>query len=423
MSVKLTSRRDFLKKSFGFVTAGVVLPHLGLSLFGQEAPIFAPDPNNRKIFLVIQFAGANDGLNTVIPYTDPAYLRARPNLGLTDKDGIIPISDKYALHPQLDEVKKLFDEKKVAIVHGVGYPSPNLSHFRSQDIWHTANPTDISGEGWLGKYVELAYGRQVGLGAVSVGSDLPKTLLSDTAVIPAITSFQRYSYQTDSKYTADGINQQTTFTSTNSASGRTAGSLAAAIAATGTDAVSGAKTLQTDIAQYKSSVTYPNNKLAAAMKMLAQVVTTSTTTQILYASLGGFDTHSNQYADTKTTGDHANLLKAFSEAVDAFYRDMAEHGLADKVVMMQWSEFGRRVNENGSKGCDHGTAAPMFIIGNPIKGGIYGDQPSLTDLDSAGNMKFKVDFRSVYGTILDKWLGVPSAQVLGGTFENVGFLG
>lgn len=420
MFSKHINRRNFLKQGFGFVTAGVVLPHLGLSGFAQT-PSFAPA--DRRILVVIEFAGGNDGLNTVIPYTDPAYLKARPTIGLTDKDGILSISDRYALHPELAELKPFYDAGNMAIIQSVGYPDSTLSHFRSRDIWHTADPVKISGEGWLGKAAEQLYGSNVGLKALSVGNGLPKTLQSSVAVIPAIVKFPRYDYQTDSKHAADGKNQEKTFTNIYGQT-RTKGTLDQSIASVGLDALEGADTLQAGIAQYQSNVEYPaNNPLSEGLKMLAQIITTIPESQILYVTLGGFDNHSQQIAaaDQKLSGDHATLLKYFSEGVDAFYKDLAGHGLAEQVVVMQWSEFGRRPNENGSLGTDHGTASSLFVIGNPVKGGIYGNHPNLTSLDRAGNVTFDIDFRSVYGTILDGWLKVSSSQVLGASFENIGF--
>ncbi|HNG92775.1 MAG TPA: hypothetical protein PLB32_08265, partial [Acidobacteriota bacterium] len=255
MFSKHINRRNFLKQGFGFVTAGVVLPHLGLSGFAQT-PSFAP--SDRRILVVIEFAGGNDGLNTVIPYTDPAYLKARPTIGLTDKDGILSISDRYALHPELAELKPFYDAGNLAIVQSVGYPEATLSHFRSRDIWHTADPVKISGEGWLGKAAEQLYGSNVGLKALSVGNGLPKTLQSPVAVVPAIVKFPRYDYQTDSRYAADGKNQEKTFTNIYGQT-RTKGTLDQSIAMIGLDALEGADTLQAGIAQYQSNVQYPAN--------------------------------------------------------------------------------------------------------------------------------------------------------------------
>jgi uncharacterized protein (DUF1501 family) len=186
--------------------------------------------------------------------------------------------------------------------------------------------------------------------------------------------------------------------------------------------------LRTAVAGYSSTVTYPTGSLASAMRMVAQIATTVADANLFYVQLGGFDHHSaeigsNQAPTDKTVGQHAALLGQLSQAIKAFYDDMTAHNLADNVVLMTWSEFGRRPNENASRGTDHGTASVQMIVGNPVHGGVYGEQPSLTDLDSAGNMKFKVDFRAVYATILDKWLSADSKAILGNQFENIGFLG
>ena len=246
-------------------------------------------------------------------------------------------------------------------------------------------------------------------------------------MVPSISNFANYTYQTDARFPGDRNNQINTFNSTNRRA-FTADTFISAVATTSVDAVAGAAQVQASVGTYTSSVVYPTpNPLAAALKMAAQLIIT-TGSNLLYVQLGGFDHHSelignNESATNKMVGQHFTLLTYFSQGVKAFYDDLAEHGLADKTVMMEWSEFGRRPQENASFGTDHGTSSQMFIIGDPIHGGLYGEQPSLSDLDQAGNLKFKVDFRSVYATILDRWLGVDSKTVLGSQYENVGFLG
>ncbi len=427
-----TTRRQFIKRSAAMVTVGVVMPKLWTT--EARGQTLAANPN-RRILVIIQLAGGNDGLNTVVPYTDSRYYSQRPTLSfkdseLKDKDSRSTIiSSEFGLHPALSEIRDLYEAGRVAVTLGVGYPNPTLSHFLSMDIWHTANLTGLGTEGWLGKYADLALVGKAGLPASSVGGVLPKSLYSSKVVIPSILSFSLYDFITDFNYPGDSNNQLNTF---NRTAGRSLStdSYNGAINGIGVEAVKGALEVKSSIANYSSSVTYaPDNPLAQGMKMLAQIITTIPEASLLYVTLGSFDHHSDQishpnnHAD-KLSGQHAGLLKWFSQAAKAFYDDMAQHGLADNVVMMQWSEFGRRLNENASFGTDHGTAAPLLVIGNQVKGGLYGQQPSLaaTDLDAAGNMKFTVDFRSVYATVLDRWLGVDSKSVLGATFENVGFL-
>jgi uncharacterized protein (DUF1501 family) len=415
------------------VTVGMVIPRLFLSDVRGEQVAFTP---KRKL-VVIQLAGGNDGLNTVVPYTDSQYHSLRPTLGFKDtelktNDGSSTIiSSQYGLHPAMAEIKDLYDQGRVAIVLGVGYPNPNLSHFLSMDIWHTADINGVGSKGWLGKYADLALIGQSNLTAASIGSlELPRSFGSDKFVIPNIIDFSLYNFIADPTYPGDYNNQINTF---NVGASRvlSGGGFIGAINNTAFESVRGAQQLQRSINSYTSTISYPaNNPLAAGLKMVAQLMTTVPEASLLYVQLGGFDNHSDQIGDkqndrsNKKVGDHAMLLKWVSEAVKLFHQDLTEHGLADDVVMMQWSEFGRRPGENASFGTDHGTAAPLFVIGNPVQGGLYGEQPSLasTELDPAGNVKFKVDFREVYATVLEKWLGADSKLVLGAQYPNVGFL-
>lgn len=421
-----TTRRQFIKRGLGMVTVSVALPQLWRSVARAESP----DPD-RKILVVLEMLGGNDGLNTVVPYTDSRYYSFRPTLGIkeaelkTAQGQSTIISDRFGLHPSMGQMKQLYDAGKVAIVQGVGYPEPSLSHFMSADIWHTTNLAG-KGDGWLGRYSETALAGRPGLSAVSIGSRPPKTFASSKVVIPNIFSFDLYSFQTDQKYVNNRNRKLDAFNALYSRSFPEE-SFADAVSNVGSDAVTGAGRIGLAPTNYRSTVTYPaNNPLAAGLKMLAQIITAIPEARLLYVQLGFFDHHGQQIAGptSKLTGQHATLLQYFSDAVKAFYDDMLEHELADKVLIMQWSEFGRRPNENNSLGTDHGTASSLFIIGNPVAGGFYGQQPSLEAmaLDGAGNMKFTVDFRSVYATVIDGWLGGDSGEVLGAPFENLGFI-
>lgn len=421
-----TTRRQFIKRGLGMVTVSVALPQVWLG--GARAQAGDPD---RRILVVIEMLGGNDGLNTVVPYTDSRYYSFRPTLGIKDtelKDAqgrTTIISDRFGLHPSMGRMKELYDAGRVAIVQGVGYPEPSLSHFLSADIWHTTNPTG-KGDGWLGRYAEAALQGQPGLSAVSIGPRPPKTFTSSKVVVPNIFSFDLYSFQTDQKYASNRSRKIDAF---NAIYGRSFpdNSFASNVSNIGLDAVTGAARIGAAPANYRSTVLYPaNNPLAAGLKMLAQIITAIPETRLLYVQFGFFDHHANQIGGptSKLTGQHATLLEYFSDGVKAFYDDMIEHELADKVLLLQWSEFGRRPNQNNSLGTDHGTASSLFIIGNPVAGGLYGEQPSLDALalDEAGNLKFTVDFRSVYATVIDGWLGGDSEQVLGSRYENVGFI-
>lgn len=430
-----TTRREFIKSGAGMVTLSLVMPKVWLSSARAQSGA------GRKILVVIQLNGGNDGLNTLIPYTDSRYMSLRPDLAfrdseLKDDQGRSTIIDsQFGLHPAMSEIKEMFDAGRVAIINGVGYPSPNLSHFLSKDIWATGNLNGGAGNGWLGKYADRSLVGKSDLSAINIGGALPKAFFADNVVVPSISNFANYTFQTDPRNQGDRNNQLGAFNSTNT---RTfpEDSLLGTLAGTGVDALAGAAEVTTAVANYTSTITYPTgtaprgNQLANALKMAAQLITTIPEANLLYVEFGGFDTHAAQIGSpaepaNKLIGDHALLMNDFSEAVKAFYDDLAAHGLADNALIMEWSEFGRRPQQNASFGSDHGTTSQMFIIGNPVHGGLYGEQPSLspTSLDNAGNMVFNVDFRAVYGTILDKWLGSDSQAVLGSRFEDVGFLG
>ena len=441
------NRRQFIKRGAGAVSVSLIMPRtwMGGIAYGQE---IAADPT-RKIFVVIQLGGGWDGLNTVIPFTDSSYKTARPTIGfseseLKDETGASTIlgNNPFAFNPAMGELKTLYDAGKVGVVLGAGYPNQNLSHFFATDIWQTAN-TSGAGNGWLGRYADEKLFGKSGLSAVSIGGGgLPKAFYADKVVIPSIAPaggadpFVNYTFQTDPRFAGDRNNQVNTFKA-NSIRGFPAGSFTAALADAGFGAEAGATQLRAAVQNYTPGATYPTGNqpsatavnFGLALKMVAQIITTIPDANLLYVQLGGFDHHSQEIgtaADSfrdKTKGALATLLKALSLGVKTFYDDLAAHGLADNVVMLGWSEFGRRVKENASVGTDHGTVEPLIVIGNAVHGGVYGEHPSLSDLDNAGNMKYKIDFRSVYATILDKWLGADSQSILGSSYGDVGFLG
>jgi uncharacterized protein (DUF1501 family) len=419
-----TTRRQFIKRSAGAVSASLIMPKLIFA--GSQEPAAA---SGRKIIVVLQLGGANDGLNTVVPYADSRYLSLRPNLGFqTSELGSTMIDSQFAFHPAMTEIKALHDAGKVATILGVGYPSANLSHFSSTDIWMTANLSG-AGKGWLGRYADKELKGQTGLTAVSIGA-LPKILYADDVVVPSISSFATFTYQTDARNAGDRNNKLNTFNANNTRA-FAAGSFTELLAQEGKGALDSTLQVANSVNTYSSTVTYPaNNALANAFKMIAQLATTIPGTSVFHLSIGGFDTHSQQIGSAadqfknRLIGQHYNLWRSISQSIDAFYKDMVEHNLGDKTLVMTYSEFGRRPNENASSGCDHGTASPMFVVGNAVHGGLYGAQPSLatTALDNAGNMRFSTDFRAVYATVLDRWLETDSQAILGQKFDNLSFL-
>ncbi|MBI4851601.1 MAG: DUF1501 domain-containing protein [Acidobacteria bacterium] len=411
------SRRDFLKGTLSLLTLSLAAPTFSF----ESSKAFAAGTSPNKILVVVQLDGGNDGLNTVVPYSDKAYYAARPNLAIPETS-VLKASDKVGFHPVMTKFKGLFDQQKIAVIQNVGYPNPNLSHFQSRAILNRADPTtreEVFQLGWLGKYGDLKSNSDNPLSIVNLGDGrgslaLPKSLVGNKILPSSINSFPLYQFLTDAQYPSDRNNQVNTFVKSNSANSTSSDFLY--IGQTGLDAVSSSESLQTGIKKYTPAIKYPENSLGVQLQMAAQIIAGDLGAEIIHVTLGGFDTHSGQ------KDDQEELLTAISESFDAFYQDLVRLGKADKVLVMAFSEFGRRVRENGSAGTDHGTSGPMFVMGNAVKGGLYGNSPDLTNLDSAGNTVFDIDFRAVYGTVLSDWLQTDSQAVLGSKFENIGFI-
>lgn len=372
------------------------------------------DPSKKKnILVVLQLSGGNDGLNTVVPFGDPNYAKLRPQLGIPATD-VLKLTDSVGLHPSLGKVKSLYDSGKVAVVQGVGYPNPNRSHFRSMDIWHSASPETFERSGWLGRYVSACdCAQDNALPAMSVGDQLNTAFWTDTTLVPAVASIGAFSFLTDTKYKNDRTFQMQTLQNIYNQAGNW--SNAEGLIRRGTiNALSSSDELQRIAATYKSPVVYPtNNGLANQLKTVAQVIAGNLGTRLFSVSMGGFDTHTNEKAT------HDKLFAQIGDALDAFMQDLANMKMQDNVTIMTFSEFGRRAKQNGSNGTDHGTAEPMFIIGNGVKGGLYGTYPSLGDLDNNGDLKFNADFRSIYAGMLKDVVGADPVPILGGAYSPI----
>jgi uncharacterized protein (DUF1501 family) len=417
--MKLT-RRAMIKDGLLVVSAGMVMPAIfsrgvasarAQALDGSRMAQTASD----RTLIVVQMAGGNDGLNTVVPFTDPLYLKMRPTLGIPETK-VLPLDTRLGLHPNLQPLQKLWHDGHLAIVEGVGYPNPSLSHFQAMDIWQTLDLSGNGSEGWLGKLVSGLVDRDGHpFKALDIGVQTAQALQSITTQVPTVASVQSYRLYPD-PVDADGGNTrlQALMKLYNSYPGTAP--YAALLDTTALSAQDGSRQLHQADATYRPAVTYPKGPFADGLKVLAEAIVQGLGLRVGYVTLGGFDTHANQAAT------HDVLMQTLANGVSAFYSDLAAHGKADNVVVMTWSEFGRRVEENGSLGTDHGTAAPMFILGNPVNKGIYGEPPSLSSLDENGNLKYTVDFRSVYATVLDRWMGASSKAVLGGSFGTQNFL-
>jgi uncharacterized protein (DUF1501 family) len=352
-------------------------------------------------------------------------------LGLKESDLKDPqgrstiISERFGLHPALAPLMPLYDEGRIAIIAGVGSAKPNLSHFEATDQWQTGDPDNRKRDGWLGRYLNVKYSDGgLGIPAMSLRTTFAPRALQSAIDVPSISNFDEYGLRGDSRYpeelsgllkVLDGAYGRAL------ARSNPAGDFSRIAA----NALGTIQRIRAIPGSYTSSVVYPNSTLAQALRMVVQVMTALPEAGIFYVETGGFDTHARQ-ADTanNTAGTHANLLAQYSAAITAFYADLAEHNLADHVLTMTVSEFGRQVPENGSNGTDHGTSGPVFLIGNQVLGGVYGEHPSLdaAKLDAAGNMAVTVDFRAVFSNILENWLGAEPELIVDQRFEDLGFL-
>jgi uncharacterized protein (DUF1501 family) len=407
----LFNRRDFLKTTIGALAAAPIAPHMLLKKAVASRAVSAS--NNEPILVVLQLAGGNDGLNTIIPYASADYYHDRPNIAVPAKN-VIPIDQAVGFSPYLTGMKDPYDKGKVAILENVGYPNSSRSHFQATQIWETADPAGSTPTGWLGRYLDAEVStEQSPLAGIALGPMLPQTLMSRRAQVTAIESVNTFRFLINRTESAQILTAyQSMYGSTTESLPQYMGLVRAA----GADAEQGVKDLESVSLKYTPSVTYPANPLGRELQFVAQLIAGDLGTRVFHVSLGGFDDH---VAEVFT---HANLMKYLGDSVNAFYKDLEAHGKADEVLIMTFSEFGRRVKENAGRGTDHGTAAPLFVIGGRVKGGYYGTDPSLTQLDSNGDLTFAIDFRSVYGTVLDRWLNASSSQILGGSFETLPFL-
>jgi uncharacterized protein (DUF1501 family) len=362
--------------------------------------------SNDRVLLVINFQGGNDGLNTVVPYGMADYYRFRPSLGVPQSD-VLRIDNVVGLNPVLGPFKKMYDAGKVAIVQGVGYPDPDHSHFRSTEIWQTAQPKGYESTGWIGRYLDSAGLPKDNLfNAVALNNVLPELMISKTTDVPAIDALRGYGLRSDS----NAGNREAFHEFVRDTTVPFRSPFLAQVAEIEDHAQRGAEELPKLVAGYKVQATYPTTALGRSLALAAQIVGSKLGTRVLYIQHGSFDTHVTQ----KQTQDR--LLADFANAIDAFYADLAAHGNDGRVLTMTFSEFGRRVPENASRGTDHGEAAPVFLIGGGVKGGLYGNHPDLAQLNM-GNLPFSTDFRSVYATVIERWLGHPSTTIVGGTFS------
>ena len=373
--------------------------------------------NNKKdpVLVVLQLSGGNDYLNTVIPYTDPLYRDNRPVVGIPEED-VLKLDGELGLHPSLGVIRDLYREGNVAIIHGVGYPDSPRSHFRSMDIWHTCEPDKMGTEGWLGLAArDLDPHKENVVTTVSMGPSLFRAVAVPGVPVAAVDTLDSYGLLTgiSSEEQRDKILNRFTQMYTPSI-GR--GMVMEYLGETGLEAMKGADILKVAPERYSSTVEYADTIIARRLRDIARIHLAGLGTRIFYCDYGSFDSHANQ------VGMHAGLWNDVSAAVGDFLADLREHDAADNVVILMFSEFGRRVHDNGS-GTDHGAAGVAFAIGEPVVGGFYGEYPSRKAEDlQQGDLVPNLDFRGFYTTVLEDWLQLDANPIVKGTFEKPRFL-
>jgi uncharacterized protein (DUF1501 family) len=413
----LSTRRVFMRRGLALLAAAPTLPaflnNTCLALEHQADGALTQQPSGKdgKILVVLQLAGGNDGLNTLVPYADDAYHRARPTLGV-DPTIVHKLNDYVGLHPNLLPLTKLFEKGMATAIQGVGYPNPNRSHFRSTDIWESAQPDrQIATSGWVGRYFDNSCSGADPHPGISMGAAVPLAMQGEKITPLAFERPESYRYRgpdvgrylklnraPEADQSAGGAQSQLDF-----------------LHRTAMDAQVSSEAILRVTAGHRPEAAYPPGEFGLGLQTVAAMIGGGLSTRVYYVSMGGFDTHANERAR------HDQLMKQLGMGLDAFWTEMTTQGNADRVLMMTFSEFGRRVQQNASGGTDHGAAAPMFVFGGGIKGGVAGEHPSLTNLDQ-GDLRFTTDFRSVYATILQDWLQTPANPILGGDFAPLPLL-
>jgi uncharacterized protein (DUF1501 family) len=404
------NRRSFLQSTAA--ASGLVAWGLNVPGFVNRTALAAPtaDKPGAKdtILVVIELTGGNDGLNTVIPFKDAEYAKLRPTLKQSETQ-VKKINDELAFHPSMTGLAELLQDKAVCVVQGVGYPNPSQSHFRSMDIWQAASTGEKLTEGWIGK--ALREMKDAPSFHLKSNETAPLAVEGAPVRVPSIATLADFQLQMAAASGSDKKDQRDIIEGAVEAK-PTGSALLDFVQRTAASTYASSRRLQEIGKNYQPKATYPNTPLANRLKIAAQLIDANLGARVFYVSIDGFDTHSGQGPT------HANLWTQVSGAMTAFYKDMKARGHGERVLLMTFSEFGRRAKENGSRGTDHGSAAPMLLVGGKVKAGVVGKHPSLAELEM-GNLKHHTDFRQVYASILDQWLGVSSKTVLGGEFKAV----
>ncbi|MBL9215962.1 MAG: DUF1501 domain-containing protein [Opitutaceae bacterium] len=406
-----STRREFIRygtRGIGLLAFSRFAPSFLVESVAAEAP---PAEKDRTILVLVQLAGGNDGLNTVVPSADPHYRRLRPTLAL-GPDQLLRLDDRTALNAACAPLHRLFQEGRLGIVQNVGYPNPNRSHFRSTEIWETASDSSqFLATGWLGRYLDNACSGAPGEPCgVNFSNEVPQSFLSEHA-------HPTFSFSANGRSGRGGRENLALLEGMLRAhdGGAPGADNAGYLRQTMMDALVTEKRFQSILAGYRAGAEYPSTPFANSLRHVAALISAGVATRVYYVSLSGFDTHANQL------NTQHNLLRQLSEGLAAFQRDLESRRLDGQVLTMTFSEFGRRPSENESRGTDHGTAAPLFVLGSRVKAGLHGDAPNLA-VDRRQDLQFSTDFRSVYATVLDRWLGCDAERILGHRHPPLGFI-
>jgi uncharacterized protein (DUF1501 family) len=411
------TRRDFVRGGVAAFTVGFAAPRFLSDLAIAQG-------QSRRNLVILYLSGGNDALSTVIPYTDPQYVARRPTLAIpaasvlqigTDRGGV-PIG----LHPRLTGLRSIYNAGRVAVLQRTGYANSSRSHFEGTDIWSTADPASPSGLGWLGRYLDKLPAPVDPLTAWSTAGTVPRTLLSRTVGVPAIPNAAAYAFASpnggaEAQFARDSAVRIASHVPVDRPHLAFVHATAQAAFAT-LDRVG-------QVGAYRSTVAYPNNGLALALRTVAGAMVNQVGTRVFWVQTGGFDTHAGQ--GTNGNGSYAGLMGTLDGALAAFYSDLVNQGLFGDTLVLQFSEFSRRIDENASQGTDHGAAGVMLALGGAVRGGLYGTAPNLrvtpdnpTLENNGADVHYETDFRSVYATVIDRWLGGDAAAVLGGSFAG-----
>tara|TARA_Y100000590_G_C15652646_1_gene989369 strand:- start:384 stop:1517 length:1134 start_codon:yes stop_codon:yes gene_type:complete len=366
--------------------------------------------SNSKSLVVVQLAGGNDALNTIIPYTDSRYFDNRRNVALS-QESVIKLNDELGMRPGMDTFKKFWDSGQLAIINGIGYPNPNRSHFRSMDIWYTADNENLGQEGWLGKTIRDLdpYAENV-LTGVNFGRSLPRAMYAKDVPVSSVGNLDTYGLFPDMESELDRENTVNAFS--RMYGGRGKDLIKDFISQTGVNALIGADVIRSVSGKYSSPIEYSSSAIAQQLQSISKVICADIGTRIYYTTYGGFDTHSG-LVDT-----HSKLWNGLSSAIGDFMDDLQFHDKHEDIMVLIWSEFGRRVADNGA-GSDHGAGGVGFLLGSAVDGGFYGEYPSLEPkyLDE-GDLKFNNDFRGTYSSILEQWFELDPVSIVGGNYEQ-----